>query len=190
MLIKGELIMNKVQSLDLFKELQLVSTKYRHLKLNNENQEVEDNKKLNSLLHSNSLKKDEIYQKCYFVYDKTREELKNASSNEINKILLELNNFCSHRYESLKNIDIKSTTTRAVILATLDELIIINKSMINNDYINDIEAYTMTYEEVLVNAFITFLSLKEMDIDELIMNSLSQSIFSHIKALALISYKK
>lgn len=181
--------MDKIQSLDLFKELQLISTKYSHLKLKNGSQELEDNKKLSSLLYNNSLKKDEIYQKCYFVYDKTREELKDASSNEISKILNELNTFCAQRYQSLKKVSSNSTTISVIMLSTIDELVLVNNSMINKDYLKDLESYITIYEEILVNAFITFLSLKEMNIDDLIMNSLSQSIFNNIKALGLISYK-
>lgn len=179
--------MNKIQSIDLFKELQLISTKYSHLKLNNDNQEIEDNRKLNTLLENNSLKKNEIYQKCYFVYDKTKEQIQDYSLDEVNKIINELNSFCSQRYDSLKKIKLKSTTSQAVMFCTIDELLLINKSITNKDYLEDIDAYKATYEEVLVNAFITFLSLKEMDIDELIINALSQSIFNQIKVLALIS---
>lgn len=179
--------MNRIETLDLFKELQIISTKYSHLKLNNDNQEVEDNRKLNSLLHDNSLKKDEIYQKCYFVYDKTKEELENASIDEKSKIINELNNFCLQRYEALKKIHIQSTTVMAVMFCTIDELILINNSIRNKDYLKDLEAYKSTYEEVLVNAFITFLALKGMNLDEIIMNTLSQSIFNQIKVVALIS---
>lgn len=179
--------MNNIQTLDLFKELQIISTKYSHLKLNNNEQEVENNRKLSSLLHSYSLKKEEIYRKCYFVYDKTKEELQNSSSNEINKIISELNRFSSQRYKSLKNVKLQSTTVMAVMLCTIDELVLINDSISKKDYLNDLEAYKTTYEEVLVNAFITFLALKEMNIDELIINTLSQSIFNQIKVVALIS---
>ena len=74
----------------------------------------------------------------------------------------------------------------AVMFCTIDELILINSSIRNKDYLKDLEAYKSTYEEVLVNAFITFLALKGMNLDEIIMNTLSQSIFNQIKVIALI----
>lgn len=181
--------MNKLESLKLFQDLQLVSTKYTHLKLKDNDKEVEDNRKLNSLLEFYKSNINQIKEKSHFVSSQTRDELKNFSSQDIYKALTDLNNFASEKYNFIKasNMDIESTTIKAVMLSTVDELVLINESIKNKDYLKDKDTYFYIYEKIISSAFMTFLALKDMDIETEKRNSLSQAIFSQIKTLSIIS---
>jgi len=53
--------------------------------------------------------------------------------------------------------------------------------------LKDKNTYFYIYEKIVINAFMTFLALKDMDIETEKRNSLSQAIFSQIKALSIIS---
>ena len=181
--------MNKLESLKLFQNLQLVSTKYTHLNLKDNDKEVEDNRKLNSLLEFYKSNINQIKEKSHFVSKQTIDELKNSSSKNIYKALMDLNNFASEKYNFIKdnNMDIESTTVKAVMLSTVDELVLINESIKNKDYLKDKNTYFYIYEKIVINAFMTFLALKDMDIETEKRNSLSQAIFSQIKILSIIS---
>lgn len=181
--------MNKLESLKLFQNLQLVSTKYTHLKLKDNDKEVEDNKKLNSLLESYKSNINLIKEKSHFVSKQTIDELKNSNSTDIYKALMDLNNSASEKYNFIKdnNMDIESTTVKAVMLSIVDELVLINESIKNKDYLKDKNTYFYIYEKVVINAFMTFLALKDMDIETKKRNILSQAIFSQIKTLSIIS---
>lgn len=178
--------MNKIESIKLFKDLQLVSTKYSHLKLRDEPKEIEDNRKLNSLLQFHQSKSSEVIDKCNFVAMKAKEELQNATSDDINNTIIALNSFSRHKYDSLITTSIESTTTKVVMFSTLDELILINNSIATQEYLKDKDKYFAIYKDVVVNAFITFLALKEMDLDETIINNLSQGIFNQIKVISIL----
>jgi hypothetical protein len=181
--------MNNLESLKLFQDLQLVSTKYTTLKLKDTEKELQDNKKLNSLLEFYKSSIDEIKEKSNFVSKQTRDELRNASCKDIYKALIDLNNLAYDKYLFVKNsaIDIESTTIKAVMLSTVDELILINKSIKNKEYLEDKNTYLYIYEKILVNSFMTFLALKDMDIENEKRNNLSQAILSQIKTLSIIS---
>ncbi len=116
-------------------------------------------------------------------------ELKNESSENINKALIDLNNFAYDKYLFIKNsaIDIESTTVNAVMFSTVDELILINRSIEKKEYLEDKNTYFYIYEKILINSFMTFLALKDMDIENKKRNNLSQAILSQIKTLSIIS---
>lgn len=181
--------MNKLESLKLFQDLQLVSTKYTTLKLKDNNKEVEDNRKLNSLLEFYKANLNQIKERSNFISKQTRDELKNANSKDIYKALVDLNNFAYNKYVFIKNsdMDIESTTVKAVMLATVDELVLINESIKNKEYLKDKNTYFYIYEKIVVNAFMTFLALKDMDIEDKKRNSLSQAILSQIQTLSIVS---
>ncbi|MGL4913621.1 MAG: hypothetical protein ACRC3Y_14455 [Romboutsia sp.] len=181
--------MNKLESLKLFQDIQLVSTKYTTLKLKDNDKEVEDNRKLNSLLEFYKSSLDKIKERSHFVSKQTRDELKNASSKDIYKALIDLNNFANSKYKFVKNsdMDIESTTVKAVMLSTVDELTLINESIRNKEYLKDKNTYFYIYEKIVINAFMTFLALKDMDIETEKRNSLSQGILSQIQTLSIIS---
>ena len=181
--------MNKLESLKLFQDIQLVSTKYTTLKLKDNDKEVEDNRKLNSLLEFYKSSLDQIKERSHFVSKQTRDELKNASSKDIYKALIDLNNFAYNKYEFIKNsdMDLESTTVKAVMLSTVDELTLINESIRNKEYLKDKNTYFYIYEKIVINAFMTFLALKDMDIETEKRNNLSQAILSQIQTLSIIS---
>lgn len=181
--------MKNLESLKLFQDLQLVSTKYTTLKLKDTERELQDNKKLSSLLEFYKSSIDQIKEKSNFVLKQTMYELRNESSEDIYKILIDLNNFAYDKYLFIKNsgIDIESTTVNAILFSTVDELILINRSIEKKEYLEDKNTYFYIYEKILVNSFMTFLALKDMDIENEKRNNLSQAILSQIKTLSIIS---
>jgi hypothetical protein len=181
--------MNKLESLKLFQNLQLISTKYTHLELKDNDKEIEDNRKLNSLLQFYKSNINQIKEKSQFISNQTIYELKNFSSKDTYKTLIDLNNFASEKYNFIKenNMDIESTTVKAIMLSTIDELVLINESIKNKDYLQDKDTYFYIYEKIVINAFMTFLALKDMDIEIEKRNNLSQAIFNQIKVLSIIS---
>ena len=179
--------MNKLESLKLFKELQLVSEKYRNLTLRDEENEISDNNKLNSILIHYQSKLDDIRKRSNFISVSTREELKGCSPQDISNVLFDLNSFAHQKYNSLKNSDIKSTTFKAVMFTTVDELLLINESISSKEYLNDQNTYFYIYEKILINAFMNFLALKDMDMEDELINSFSQGVFTQLKTLSIIS---
>lgn len=178
--------MNNIESLQLFKNLQLVSSKYSDIRLKNNINEIENNRKLKSSLNHYYSKIDDINEKCAFVSSKTKDDIKNFSDEEIKKVILDLNNFSSKRYNILKNAPIECTTTKAIMFSTIDKLSLINESIQNKDYIENKSDYLYIYQQITSNAFATFLALKDMNIDETIMNTFSQAIFNQIKVVSII----
>ena len=74
------------------------------------------------------------------------------------------------------------------MLSTIDELCLINKSIENKEYLENKSLYLEIYETVALNAFITFLALRDIKLikqDDI--NNLSQGIFTQIQAIALSS---
>ena len=87
-----------------------------------------------------------------------------------------------------KNSNIDSTTVKAVMFATIDELYLINESIRKRDYLENKNLYFNIYENVALNAFITFLSLRDMNIiKQEDLNDLSQAIFTQIQSIAISS---
>ena len=88
-----------------------------------------------------------IYSKSYlkekydFLSYQTKNELKNKSKDELHKILNEFNNFSYKKFSSLKNSNIDSTTVKAVMFATIDELYLINESIRKRDYLENKNLY-------------------------------------------------
>lgn len=181
--------MNKLESLKLFQDLQLISTKYTTLKLKDNDKEVEDNRKLNSLLEFYKSNINQIKERSNFVSKQTRDELKNSNSKDIYKATIDFNNFANEKYNFIKSSDmgIESTTVKAVMLSTVDELVLINKSIQNKEYLKDKNTYFYIYEKIVINAFMTFLALKDMNIETEKINNLSQAILSQIQTLSIIS---
>lgn len=179
--------MNSIESLKLFEDLLLVDGKYSNLQLRNDIKEIESNRKLNSNLKYYHTNIDDIVDKCTFIFNKTKEDIKDLNSNEVENIIISLNNFSSKRYHLLKDLYIESTTVKAIMHSTIDELILINESISNKEYINNKSDYLYIYNKVTTNAFATFLALKEMDLDVDAMNAFSQAIFNQIKVVSMIT---
>lgn len=179
--------MNKLESIKLYKDIQSVSSKYAHLQLKDNPKETEDNLKLRSLLQFYKDKLDLIKERSHFISKQTRDELVNKDSKDIYRALIDLNNFSLQKYNTLKNDEIESTAVKAVIYSTVDELTLINESIRNKEYIKDKSTYFYIYEKIVVNSFMNFLALKDMDINQNIINNLSQAVLSQIQVLSIIS---
>lgn len=179
--------MSSIESLQLYKDLLLVSDNYSKVQLKNDIKEFESNRKLHSKLNHYLSNMDDIHNKCAFVFNKTKEDIQNLNKDDIKNTITSLNNFSIKRYNLLKELPIESSTTKAVMFSTIDELILVNKSIKNNDYLNNKFDYLYLYNKVTSNAFATFLALKEMDLDENAMNAFSQAIFNQIKVVSMIT---
>lgn len=179
--------MERFERLKLFKDIQKVSDKYKNFQLKDDNKEIEDNIKLNSLLGFYKEKIDDITNRSNILLVKTKDELKDKNFKDIHKVLVDLNTFSLQKFKSVKDENIDSTTVMAVTHATVDELNLINESIRNKEYLNDKYTYFYIYEKVLLNAFITFLALKEMDMNKKTISDLSQGIFTQLQTLAIIS---
>ncbi|MGL5346452.1 MAG: hypothetical protein ACRDA3_03820 [Peptostreptococcaceae bacterium] len=179
--------MNKLESIQLYKDIQSIPSKYTDLQLKDNPKEIEDNLKLRSLLQFYKDKLDLIKERAHFVSKQTKDELVNKDSKDIYKALIDLNNFSLQKYNTLKKDKIESTPVKAVMYSTIDELTLINESIRNKEYTKDKSTYFYIYEKIAINAFMTFLALKDMDIDQNIINNLSQAVLSQIQTLAIIS---
>ncbi len=181
--------MHNIENLKLFEDLQSISSKYKKWQLNNTANDIIDNRKLKSLLKFEQSNNDELLEKIQFVYAQTKSELKIFDCEHTSTVFSSLNTLVFDKLELLKKFypTIESTTTRAIFGSTLEELILINKSISNNEYKNDLKSYFHIYNEVILNAFSSFLALKEVINDEVANNMLSQAIFNQMKVIAIIS---
>ena len=180
--------MYKVESLKLFSDISNVSNKYKSWCLKNDDKEIDDNRKLKILLNYHKSKANNIKEKYDFLSNQTINELKNKNRDELHKILNGFNNFSNQKFTLLKNSYIESTTAKAIMLSTIDELCLINKSIENKEYLENKSLYLDIYETVALNAFITFLALRDIKlINQGDINNLSQGIFTQIQAIALSS---
>lgn len=180
--------MDRVESLKLFNDISKISNKYKSWFLKNNENEIIENRKLKTLLNYYNSRLDDLKEKYDFLYYQTKNELKTKSKDELHKILEEFNNFSYKKFSALKNSNIESTTVKAVMFATIDELSLINESIRKKDYLENKNLYFNIYEYITLNAFITFLSLRDMNTikqDEI--NNLSQAIFKQIQAIAISS---
>lgn len=175
-----------INTLPLFRDLQLISSKYKNIQLTNNTEEIDNNTRLKSSLNHYHNKIDEINDKCVFIANKTKNDINGYSKEDIEKYISNLNNYSRKIYNLLKDEYIDCTTTRSVMFSTIDELILINESIKNKDYISNKDSHIFLYNNIASNAFATFLALKDMNIDEDIMNALSQSIFNQIKVISII----
>lgn len=179
--------MEKLESLKLFKDLQFASNNYRKIEIENDVNELEENAKLNSLIIHYKSKINDIRKRSHLISSDARNEIKNLNSQDISKVLIDLNTFCYQKYNSLKSNDIKSLSFKSIMFTTIDELLLINKSIGDKEYITDRDTYFYIYEKVIINAFMTFLALKDMNIENNLIVGLSQSIFAQLKVLSIIS---
>lgn len=180
--------MNKLYEIKLFKDLQEVSNKY--INLNLKDNEINDNKKIQELINNYKSNMDSIKKRANLISKQTREGTKDSTLKDIYLAGLELNAFASNKYNEImiSNMDIESTPVKAVLLTTLDELNLINKSIKNKEYIKDKNNYFYLYEKITINAFMNFLVLKDIEsIEKIKIEKLSQAILSQIQTLSLIS---
>ncbi len=179
--------MNNLEKLKLFKDIQSVNDKYKRLDISNCENDLEYNKKLQTLIPLYKNKVDDIKNRCRFLSTETREKLKGNTQKDIYKTLIDLNNFSFQKCNSLLKEDIEYTSLKAVLFTTLDELVLINHSIRDKHYLKDKNTYFYVYEKIVTNAFMTLLVLKDVGMDKDKVNSLSQAVLSQIQVLSIIS---
>ena len=81
----------------------------------------------------------------------------------------------------------ESLPVETVLNTTVEELVLINNSIRYKEFSKDKLSYLYIYEKIVINAFLNFLVLKDMNIDKNKIESLSQAILSQIQCLSLIS---
>ena len=86
--------MYRVESLKLFGDISKVSDKYKSWHLKDDENEIKDNRKLKTLLNYHNSRFDRIKEKYDFLSYQTKNELKNKSKDELDKILNEFNSLC------------------------------------------------------------------------------------------------
>lgn len=180
--------MNKLQNIKLFKDLNEAS--YKYINLNLKDSEIDDNKKIQELICKNKSNIDNIKKRINFISKETLEKAKHSNLNEIYLASIELNRFASNKYNEIikSNIDIESTPVKVVLLTTIEELDLINKSIKNKEYIKDKNTYFYIYDKTIINAFVNFLVLKDFEsVEKTKIEKLSQAILSQIQTLSLIS---
>lgn len=174
--------MNTLESNKLFKSIQIISNEYKNLN-------IEYSDKLQDLFLNYKSNINMLKSRVNLISSKTREESKNSSKKDIYTTAIELNNFALDKYKTLKldAINIDDLSLRYILLNTLDELILINESIRNKDFLNDKNTYFYIYEKIVVNGFLNFLVLKDINLDSSIIECLSQGILSQIQSLSLVS---
>ena len=175
-----------VNTLPLFRDLQLTASKYKNIQLRDTKEEVDNNRRLKSSLNHYHSKIDEINDKCIFIANKTKDDVKDYNEEDLLKYISTLNNYSRKVYDLLKEEKINCTTTKTVMFSNLDKLSLINESLNNKDYISNKDSHIFLYKNITSNAFATFLALKDMNLDEDIMNAFSKSIFNQIKVISVI----
>ncbi|MDU4934619.1 MAG: hypothetical protein E6X43_04735 [Peptostreptococcaceae bacterium] len=181
--------MNKLESLKLFKDLNEVSNKYQYLNIENNKLEVENNKALQETIYKYKSDINKIKSRANFISKQTREQAKSSSSKEIYSTILQLNNFAKDSLTKVSSYEfnIKSICIKSVLLTTVNELMLINNSIRNKEFLSDKNLYFYIYEKITINALLNFLVLKDINLDSKVITILSQAILSQIQTLSLIS---
>lgn len=181
--------MDKLKNIKLFNDLNKVSEKYSSLPNLTEENDIKDNNKLQQLIlnYRNSI--NDIKNRANLISKQSRDIAKNSNTKQVFDTIIDLNNFAMDKYNNiLNNEEInESLPVQAVINSTVEELILINNSIRYKEFLKDKFSYFYIYEKIVINAFLNFLVLKDMNIDKNKINSLSQAILSQIQCLSLIS---
>lgn len=181
--------MQKLESIKLFKDLQNISTKYINLELRNNTTEVEAYNKMQELLLVHKSQLQQIKEKSNSISMQIREEIKSNNCNNIYNNIIQLNNLFKDKCNYIKNSDMEfeNTCVKITLLSTVDELSLVNESVMNKDFLNDKCNYFSIYENVIIDSFINLLVLKDMGVQISKLEALSQAVISQIQTLSLIS---
>ena len=181
--------MQKLEYIKLFKDLQNISAKYINLELRNDTTEVEAHNKMQELIlvHKSQLK--QIKEKSNSISMQIREQIKSNNCNNIYNNIIQLNNLFKDKCNYIKNSDMEfeNTCVKITLLSTVDELSLVNESVMNKDFLNDKCNYFSIYENVIMDSFINLLVLKDMGVQISKLEALSQAVISQIQTLSLIS---
>lgn len=181
--------MQKLESIKLFKDLQNISTKYINLELRNNTTEVEAYNKMQELLLVHKSQLQQIKEKSNSISMQIREEIKSNNCNNIYNNIIQLNNLFKDKCNYIKNSDMEfeNTCVKITLLSTVDELSLVNESVMNKDFLSDKCNYFSIYENVIIDSFINLLVLKDMGVQISKLEALSQAVISQIQTLSLIS---
>lgn len=181
--------MDKLKNIKLFNDLNKVSLKYSYVASLVEENDIKDNNKLQKLILNYRNNIEDIKNRANLISKQSRDIAKNSNTKQVFDTIIDLNNFAMDKYNNiLNNEEInESLPVQAVINSTVEELILINNSIRYKEFLKDKFSYFYIYEKIVINAFLNFLVLKDMNIDKNKINSLSQAILSQIQCLSLIS---
>ena len=181
--------MDKLKNIKLFNDLNKVSEKYSSLPNLTEENDIKDNNKLQQLIlnYRNSI--NDIKNRANLISKQSRDLAKNSNSKQVFDTIIELNNFAMDKYNNILNNkeNAESLPVQAVLNTTIEELVLINNSIKYKEFLKDKFSYFYIYEKIVINAFLNFLVLKDMDIDKNKIENLSQALLSQIQCLSLIS---
>ncbi len=181
--------MDKLKNIKLFNDLNKVSSKYSSLPNLIEENDIKDNNKLQQLIlnYRNSI--NDIKNRANLISKQSRDLAKNSNSKQVFDTIIELNNFAMDKYNNILNNkeNTESLPVQAVLNTTIEELILVNNSIRYKEFSKDKLSYFYIYEKIIINAFLIFLALKDMNINKNKIESLSQGILSQIQCLSLIS---
>ena len=176
--------MNNLKDLQLFNDLKSVSKKYSNIQINISSDEVQINSKLKE-----SLDLDDLRSKVNFVHSETLNQLSSVETKNFDTVINSLNKFSKDRFNLIKiySKTLTSPSVRAVLDSTLEELLLINNSIENRDFKENKNTYLFLYNETVVNAFASFLAIKDFMDDQDAINGLSQGIFNQMKSISVVS---
>ena len=181
--------MDKLKNIKLFNDLNKVSSKYSSLPNLVKEKDIKDNNKLQQLIlnYRNSI--NDIKNRANLISKQSRDLAKNSNSKQVFDTIIELNNFAMDKYNNILNNkeNTESLPVQAVLNTTIEELVLINNSIKYKEFLKDKFSYFYIYEKIVINAFLNFLVLKDMDIDKNKIENLSQAVLSQIQCLSLIS---
>ena len=181
--------MDKLKNIKLFNDLNKVSSKYSSLPNLIKENDIKDNNKLQQLILSYRNNISDIKNRATLISKQTRDLAVNSNTKQVFDTIIDLNNFAMDKYNNILNAKEKneSLPVETVLNTTVEELVLINNSIRYKEFSKDKLSYLYIYEKIVINAFLNFLVLKDMNIDKNKIESLSQAILSQIQCLSLIS---
>lgn len=181
--------MNKLKNIKLFNDLNKVSLKYNSLSNLVEENDIQVNNNLQQLILNYKNNISDIKNRANLISKQARYFAKDSNTRQIFNTIIDLNDFAMDRYNNIinNNENVESLPVQIIFNATVEELILINNSIKYKEFLEDKFSYFYIYEKTVINAFLNFLVLKNMDVDKNKIEYLSQGILSQIQCLSLIS---
>lgn len=181
--------MDNLKNIKLFNDLNKVSLKYTSLPNLVKENDIRDNNKLQQLILNYRNNIGDIKNRATLISKQARDLSKDSNAKQIFNTIIDLNNFAMDKYNDILNNkeNNESLPVQAVINTTVEELVLISNSIRYKEFLKDKISYFYIYEKIVMNAFLNFLVLKNMDIDKNKIESLSQAILSQIQCLSLLS---
>ena len=180
--------MKNLEEIKLYNDLNSISLKYKNMSFDLEENDIYINTKLqtNLIHYKNNI--DDIKSRANLISSECRKLANNSNTSEIINTIIELNSFAKEKFDLVLNNKIKeSLPIETIINITLEELILINTSISNKDFLQDKFTYFYIYEKVAINSFLTFLAIRDLEVNKEKIEALSQGILSQIQCLSLIS---